>query len=468
MNKPFITLLEIANLWHETLMIYSGFVALAVLGIFVGILSWRWLKVKLYLYFSIYLSSILTLTLFAGFFFGPYPLPEHLQNLLRLSILLANIVNYAHFFFIRSLIKPQERMPRLYKSLVVLLFLITTVDLLALYRVDEFTWNLRNQLLIVYTIANLSMQMIAARTMPFVRWYVAGAIFFLLGNLPFVLINAGVIHSLTPITASMPFLGILIEILLFMVGLIDRLRYEYLRNLNESRVKMMGIAAAEIFHEIATPLTIISVSADRLKKQSSKFQSDKTTADSVMESIKRIENNAKRISSNVEKFRTFSGVRDREIKNDKVPAREVIEGAIDLFKRKVETRGCSFTLMDDVSSSVYLEGNRFDLEQIISNLVINAADAIQNLEEKWIKLQTSLEGNFIEFRVIDSGKGISKEIQDKIFNEFFTTKGRGEGTGLGLSICKRFAEAHGGNLKLDTKCENTCFVVKLPIIKGQL
>lgn len=468
MDKSFITLFEIANHWHGSLMIYSGYLALSTVGILIGFLSWRWLKDKLYLHFALYLSSLMVLALFAGFLIGTSPVTDAIKGPYRFSIALALIVNYSHFFFIRSLIRPQERMPRLYKMQVGVLILITMADFLALYRADVFSWNLRNQILLAFSVVHLSIQIIAAMTMPFVRWYVAGAITFIVGNIPFVLLNTGAIKSLTPITASIPFIAVLLETFLFIIGLVDRLRYEYLRNLNESRVKMLGVAAAEIFHEIATPLTIITVSADKLKKQYSETQTDKVAPATVMESIKRIETNAKRISSNVDKFRTFSGVQDRETKNEKILAREVIDGAIDLFKRKVEVRGCSFTLTDDVSLSVYLEGNKFDLEQIISNLVINAADAIQNLEEKWIKLHALLDGNFIEFRVIDSGKGISKEIQDKIFNEFFTTKGRGEGTGLGLCICKRFAEAHGGNLKLDTKSENTCFVVKLPIAKNQM
>lgn len=465
MNKSFFTLFEMASLWHGSLMIYSGYLALSIVGILIGFISWRWLKDKLYLYFSLYLSSLMAVCLFAGFLIGSSPISSEIVDSLRLSILLALVVNFSHFFFIRALIRPQERMPRLYKIQISLLALLTIADIFALYRVDEFSWNLRNQILLVMTVAHLSIQIRAALTLPFVRWYVAGAIIFLLGNVPFVLLNTGIIKSLTPFTISIPFVAALLETLFFIIGLVDRLRYEYLRNLNESRVKMMGIAAAEIFHEIATPLTIISLSADKLKKQYSQIQSDKVEIDRLMELANSIEKSAKRISSNVEKFRTFSGIQDRTIKNDKVLAKEVIEGAIELFKRKVEMRGCTFTLIDEISCSVYLEGNKFDLEQIISNLVINAADAIQNQEEKWIKLQTTQSGNFIKLQVIDSGKGISKEIQDKIFNEFFTTKGRGEGTGLGLSICKRFAEAHGGYLKLDTKSENTCFVVELPITK---
>ncbi|MGZ3806787.1 MAG: sensor histidine kinase, partial [Bacteriovorax sp.] len=68
-----------------------------------------------------------------------------------------------------------------------------------------------------------------------------------------------------------------------------------------------------------------------------------------------------------------------------------------------------------------------------------------------------------EIRVIDSGKGVPLEIQDKLFSPFFTTKPVGDGTGLGLSICKKIIENHKGKIYIDNKCPNTCFVVSIKI-----
>lgn len=457
-TKAYVTLFEVASQWHGTLMIFSGYLALSIVGILVGVIAWRWLKNQLYLNFSIYALSLMGMALLGGFLVGHGPYSPAIANAYRLSILCAASVNLAYFFFMRSLIGPQEKMPKLYRAQIVVLILLTLTDVYALFRVDYFSWNLRGQFLLIYTIVNMIIQIRAAMSAPFIRWYVAGGIFFLIGNVPFVLLNAGAVTELTPFTGSLPFVGVLLETFCFLIGLVDRLRYEYLRNLNDSRVKMLGLAAAEIFHEIATPLTIISLSAHKLKKQSA----------DAFDLAETIEKNAKRISANVDKFRTFSGVLDRGIRPSKFTAREIIDGASELFKRKVEGKGCQFILSDEVSSQVFIQGNKFDLEQLIANLVNNAADAIQKLEDKWIRLQTRLDGDMIEFKVIDSGRGIPKEIQDKIFNEFFTTKGLGEGSGLGLSICKRFAEAHGGYLKIDSKSVNTCFVLRLPVIKNQM
>ena len=66
------------------------------------------------------------------------------------------------------------------------------------------------------------------------------------------------------------------------------------------------------------------------------------------------------------------------------------------------------------------------------------------------------------FKIIDSGLGIPKELQEKIMQPFFTTKGVGKGTGLGLAIVKGIVEEHKGEFMIDSKSQNTCFILKFP------
>ena len=70
----------------------------------------------------------------------------------------------------------------------------------------------------------------------------------------------------------------------------------------------------------------------------------------------------------------------------------------------------------------------------------------------------------INLVIEDTGCGISKEIQENIFNPFFSTKKDGKGTGLGLSICEGLIRGHGGEISLDTTAElGSRFIIKLPI-----
>lgn len=107
-------------------------------------------------------------------------------------------------------------------------------------------------------------------------------------------------------------------------------------------------------------------------------------------------------------------------------------------------------------------GNFIQLSQIIVNLVNNSIHAISEQKEKWVHLTVKdLNHDECEIHVMDSGRGIPFEVQEKIFDSFFTTKKSGEGTGIGLSLSRRMIEEMGGSLSLNTKSPFTCFVIRL-------
>jgi two-component system, NtrC family, sensor kinase len=110
------------------------------------------------------------------------------------------------------------------------------------------------------------------------------------------------------------------------------------------------------------------------------------------------------------------------------------------------------------------------INQVILNLVINAADAIADKVKDTgarglITVRTYLEGNQAVIAVSDSGLGIPHLIRSHIFDPFFTTKEVGRGTGQGLSLCRNIVvKAHGGSLTFDTRVgEGTTFYVRLPL-----
>ena len=81
-----------------------------------------------------------------------------------------------------------------------------------------------------------------------------------------------------------------------------------------------------------------------------------------------------------------------------------------------------------------------------------------------VTVQTRRFGDRIEIRVKDNGNGIPKNIIDKIFQPFFTTKPTGSGTGLGLSLSYDIIKAHGGEIKVESKeGEGSEFVIQLPV-----
>ena len=105
------------------------------------------------------------------------------------------------------------------------------------------------------------------------------------------------------------------------------------------------------------------------------------------------------------------------------------------------------------------------IEQVVVNLLINAAQAADK-QDSWVKLSVrphQKRPNVVVMEVSDNGSGIPAENLHRIFEPFFTSKGRDAGTGLGLSICQRIVEEHGGHIGVTSQPgEGTCFTVELP------
>ncbi len=111
-----------------------------------------------------------------------------------------------------------------------------------------------------------------------------------------------------------------------------------------------------------------------------------------------------------------------------------------------------------------------ELGQVFMNMIINARDAIKekgrSVKDGRIKILTQLDttNNRVEIIFEDNGAGMPKEVIDKIFDPFFSTKGIGEGMGLGLNLCHRIIEAHGGEIAVNsTPGEGTVFSIRLDV-----
>jgi len=109
-----------------------------------------------------------------------------------------------------------------------------------------------------------------------------------------------------------------------------------------------------------------------------------------------------------------------------------------------------------------LQANGGELNQVWTNLIDNAIDAMQDNPQKVLKVRTCLEPGCIFVEVADSGKGIPNEIESRIFDAFFTTKGVGKGTGLGLDIVHRILRNHRGSIQVPSTPGRTVFQVRLP------
>ncbi len=109
-----------------------------------------------------------------------------------------------------------------------------------------------------------------------------------------------------------------------------------------------------------------------------------------------------------------------------------------------------------------ITGNPAELNQVWTNLIDNAIDAVAAGGE--IVVRTSAATGAAVVEVIDNGDGIAAEIRPRIFEPFFTTKDVGEGTGLGLDVVRRIVERHLGRVEVESEPGRTCFAVRLPAV----
>ena len=112
---------------------------------------------------------------------------------------------------------------------------------------------------------------------------------------------------------------------------------------------------------------------------------------------------------------------------------------IDLQKQKIELQ----TQLDDRISEVL--GNQVQLQQVISNLVMNAIEAMSSSKTRVLRIKTELsQSNKVHVSIEDTGTGIKPSDVARVFKPMFTTKARG--MGMGLSICQSIIENHGGRI----------------------
>ncbi|RUM92705.1 MAG: hypothetical protein DSZ23_00605 [Thermodesulfatator sp.] len=125
------------------------------------------------------------------------------------------------------------------------------------------------------------------------------------------------------------------------------------------------------------------------------------------------------------------------------------------------------TRFDFEENLPHLVGDRGQLEQVVLNLMMNAAEAMEGSGELMITTRSSKKPASVRLVVEDSGPGIPEESRLKIFEPFYTTKRSGQGTGLGLSITHGIVQRHGGRISVDiSDLGGAMFTVSLPLDTG--
>jgi C4-dicarboxylate-specific signal transduction histidine kinase len=207
-----------------------------------------------------------------------------------------------------------------------------------------------------------------------------------------------------------------------------------------NRVSMMGELTASLSHEIAQP-----ISSARLNAQSAlKFLDQQPPGlDAVKEALEQIVANTHRAGAIINRIRDH--IKKAPPRKEHFDLNEAINEVIVLGRSAVINNGVS--VQTRLSEGLFpIHGDRIQVQQVVLNLLLNAAEAMGSSEAgaRELLISTEQDHTGVLLAVCDSGPGIEPSHLEHVFDAFYTTKSNG--LGIGLSICQSIIDAHGGRL----------------------
>jgi len=228
--------------------------------------------------------------------------------------------------------------------------------------------------------------------------------------------------------------------------------------IQNEKMASIGQLVSGVAHELNNPLTSIAGLAELL------LEPTMHVPDPTREHLRVIHDQAERAARIVRNLLTFA--RPSSLAKEPVDLNDVVGRTALLISYELRLRGIELERTLD-PEAVRVVGDRYELQQVLLNLLTNAVHAVSNLppdRPRRITLATVRSAGRATLRVRDTGPGIPPELVPHVFTPFFTTKGPGQGTGLGLSVSYGLIEAHGGRISYNPAPDGGAeFVVSLPL-----
>ncbi|MEW6669547.1 MAG: PAS domain S-box protein [Thermodesulfobacteriota bacterium] len=223
--------------------------------------------------------------------------------------------------------------------------------------------------------------------------------------------------------------------------------------IQSQKIASVGRMAAGVAHEINNPLSAILIFAEVLKESLLEDSQKLKDVDEIITQTLR----CKKIVSDLLEFSRKSAGHTSSFRLE-----DLVQKCLNLLIHKASFQDIRVTarMQEDMPNMV---GDMSQLQQVFTNLFINAADAMEGKGHLDIEAAFLHDQRIFQVKVSDTGPGIPEPIRDKVFDIFFTTKPVGKGTGLGLSISQNIIKIHGGRMAFECPPEGgTTFLVELP------
>jgi PAS domain S-box-containing protein len=226
-----------------------------------------------------------------------------------------------------------------------------------------------------------------------------------------------------------------------------------------SRLVTMGEMASSVAHELNQPLTAITNYCNGMV---SRVRNDAIAKDDLVEALQKTARQAQRAGQIIHRIRSF--VKRSEPQRQPALARNIVDDAVDLAGIELRRRNVSIHTYVAQRLPVLMV-DPILIEQVVLNLLKNAAEAIdnaklpparRNIELRVVPRHTAEEGAVIEFSVTDMGPGLKEEVIGRLYEAFFSTKS--DGLGIGLSLCRSIIESHRGRIRAQNLYNGTAVV----------
>ncbi len=237
---------------------------------------------------------------------------------------------------------------------------------------------------------------------------------------------------------------------------------EELRNREEDLVQSkklasLGILTAGVAHELANPLNNISMMAQTYAEMYDNL--DKAQR---IEFMDKVENETERIKEIIKNLIDFSKPKEAQLKETDINA--VMQKTLKLMQNMLDISNIK-TKLDFAPDLPHVLVDEYQILQVLVNLITNAVQSMQAGKTLFLATRPGSGGDYVEIKVMDTGKGIPREYLPHIFDPFFCTKGEG-GTGLGLSVSYGIIKKHNGVIKVKSEVGvGTTFTIELPVYK---
>ena len=260
----------------------------------------------------------------------------------------------------------------------------------------------------------------------------------------------------------------------------DELKRTQQQLLQSEKMASLGRLVAGVAHELNNPISFVLGNVHAMRRYTTRFKQyldalhsgtshealaklrDELRIDHILQDLAPLLDGAiegaERTRDIVDGLKRFSATDRNE--NVKFNLTEIIERSVHWVTRATPAK---FRVNTDLPGELSVMGSPGQMQQVIINLIQNAADATDHRLDPVLEVSARAENSDIIVLFRDNGPGIAGEALDKMFDPFYTTKPVGKGTGLGLSISYGIIERHGGKLSAGNQPQGGAeFMLRLP------